>query len=546
MTVLPLPAPAATDHRWWQRGVIYQIYPLSFMDSNGDGWGDLAGITSRLDYVRSLAVDAIWLSPIHPSPMVDWGYDVANYLDVDARFGTLADFDRLVAEAHRRELRVILDLVPNHTSDQHAWFLESRSSRSNPKRDWYIWRDPGPGGAPPNNWMSYFGPAWTLDPTTGQSYYHQFRAEQPELNYGNPAVLAAMLEVMRFWLDRGVDGFRVDVIALMAKDPRFLDEPDNPNWIRGMPLWHRRLHRYTEDQPAVHDIIRAMRGVLDEYPGDRVMLGELDPVPGLMDYYGKALDEVQLPFNFNLLEIDWSADTVRDIIERYEADLPAGAWPTWVLGNHDRPRIANRVGPRRARLAQMLLLTLRGTPICYYGDELGMADVDVPPERQRDFAGLVLDDPDVTIRSRDPERSPMPWDSGPNAGFAGAGVEPWLPLGPDVAHQNVAAEDLDPRSMLTLYRRLTAVRRGSRALSVGSYRTLDAGVPDVLAYERSDGSNRCVIALNFSGVDVRARLPSMEHAEIVVSTLMDCDGPVDLGALPLRPFEGLLAMVDTR
>jgi alpha-glucosidase len=540
IALAPGPATAAVTGDWWRRGIVYQVFPLTFMDASGDGIGDLAGITSRLDYVASLGVAAIWLSPIHPSPWVDFGYDVADYVDVDPRFGTLADFDRLVGEAHRRGLRVILDFVPNHTSDQHPWFVQSRASRDNPKRDWYIWRDPRPDGGPPTNWMSYFGPAWTLDTATGQSYFHQFRAEQPELNYRNPAVLEAMRDVLRFWLDRGVDGFRVDVIALLAKDPQFRDEPPNPAFRPGDPLWFTNLHTGTEDVDGVHDIVRAFRAVLDEYE-DRVLIGEIDPLPTLMRYYGEALDETHLPFNFNLLNgLPWEAGAVRDAVAAYDSAIPAGAWPNWVLGNHDRPRVAQRIGPGQARVATMLALTLRGTPFVYYGDELGMLHADVPDDRMRDGHGYA-DIERARRFSRDPYRSPMQWDAGPNAGFCPPGIEPYLPLGRDWQRLNVEAEGEDPRSMLALFRSLVGLRGEHDALTVGDYRGLDVSEGSVLAYERRSGKDRVLVVLNLGDDEVAVDLGTVAPAgEILLSTGLDRSGEASLAPLPLRPDEGLL------
>ena len=529
---------------WWRRGIVYQVFPLTFQDDSGDGIGDLPGITRRLAYVASLGVAAVWLSPIYPSPWVDFGYDVSDYLDVHPAFGTLADFDRLVAEAHRLGLRVILDFVPNHTSDQHPWFVESRSSRDNPKRDWYLWRDPKPDGSPPNNWMSYFGSAWTLDERTGQSYFHQFRAEQPELNYGNPAVLEAILGALRFWLDRGVDGFRVDVIALLAKDPELRDEPPNPAFRPGDALWHTNLHAGTEDQPAVHDIIRAFRRVLDEY-GDTVMIGELDPIPNLMQYYGGAtLDECQLPFNFNLVNgLPWQAGPLRAAVDAYDAAIPPGAWPNWVLGNHDRRRVADRVGPAQARVATMLVLTLRGTPFCYYGDEVGMLHADVPLDKIRDFVGPP-GTATAAAASRDPFRSPMQWDTGPNAGFCPPGVEPYLPLGQDWRRLNVELADADPRSMLALYRALTALRADHDALTVGDYRSIDVSTDGVFAYERRAGDDRVVVALNLLGAAASVELGALgTRAEVLVSTGLDRTGEISLAPLALGGDEGLVLRV---
>src|SRR4051812_24948906 len=370
---------------WWQTGVIYQIYPRSFQDSNGDGVGDLRGINQRLPYLAELGIDAIWISPIFVSPMADFGYDIADYTEIDPLFGTLEDFDALAAAAHQLGLEVILDLVPNHTSDRHPWFLESRSSRDNPKRDWYIWRDPAPDGGPPNNWLSEFGGgAWEYDATTGQYYYHAFLAAQPDLNWRNPHVRAAMYDAMRFWLRRGVDGFRVDVIWHLIKDDQFRNNPPNPNFRVGDPPIHAVIPLYTADRPEVQDVIAEMRGVVDEF-SDRLLIGEIYlPVERLVAYYGRDLSGVHLPFNFALLSVTWNARQLAKLIDEYEAALPKGGWPNWVLGNHDKPRLATRIGLDQARVAAMLLLTLRGTPTIYYGEEIRMEQVPIAPEHVRD------------------------------------------------------------------------------------------------------------------------------------------------------------------
>jgi alpha-glucosidase len=526
---------------WWQKGIIYQIYPRSYQDSNGDGVGDLRGIAGRLDYVRGLGVDAIWLSPIYPSPMHDFGYDVADYTDVHPLFGTLADFDHLLAETHARGLKLLLDLVPNHTSDEHAWFVESRSGRDNPKRDWYIWRDPAPGGGPPNNWLSYFGgPAWTLDEATGQYYLHQFVKQQPELNYRNPEVLAAMLDAMRFWLDRGVDGFRVDVIWLMIKDAQFRDEPPDPNWDGVNP--HNSLrHIYTADQPEVHDIIRQMRALLDSYD-DRVMVGEIYlPYDRTATYYGHG-DECHLPFNFHLITSPWKAHAVRRLVEEYEASLPPDGWPNWVVGNHDQHRIASRVGAGQARIANMLLLTLRGAPTTYYGEELGMHDVPIPPEMVKDPPAV--NQPEIAdIVGRDPARTPMQWDGSPNAGFTPPDVTPWLPVADDSRLCNASVQERDPDSMLSLYRALTALRRAEPALHRGAYRSLDAESEDVFAYLRTaDDGQRFLVVLNFGSQPRIARIKDLttNGASIAVATGMDRVGKVNLARISLRPNEGLV------
>jgi alpha-glucosidase len=534
------------NYLWWQKGVIYQIYPRSFQDSNGDGIGDLPGITQRLDYLsETLGVDAVWLSPIYPSPMHDFGYDVADYTDIDPLFGTLADLDRLLDEVHQRGLKLILDLVPNHTSDEHPWFIESRSSRDNPKRDWYIWRDPAPDGGPPNNWLSHFGgPAWTFDEHTGQYYLHQFVKQQPDLNYRNPEVVDAMLNVMRFWLDRGVDGFRVDVIGLMMKDPEFRDEPPNPAW-NGIDPFESLLHIYTANLPEVHEPIRQMRAVLDSYD-DRMMVGETYlPNDMLMLYYGSAdMLECHLPFNFQLITAPWDAAGVRKMVDDYEAVLPLDAWPNWVLGNHDRHRLATRVGLDQARVANMLLLTLRGTPTCYYGDELGMQDVPIPLEKVQDPPAV--NQPEIAhIVGRDPERTPMQWDDSPNAGFAAPDVkELWLPLAANYKEVNVASELNDPRSFLNFFRKLLAYRKASPALQWGSYRSIDPGSTETrencFVYERRADKERVIVALNFSEKEQRLSLPQSEEGKVMLSTMLDREGNVHLVDFRLRPNEGCI------
>ncbi len=540
-----------THYLWWQKGIIYQIYPRSFQDSNGDGVGDLPGIIQRLDYIKNLNVDAIWLSPIYPSPMHDFGYDVADYTDIHPMFGTMADFDRLLAEVHQREMKLILDLVPNHTSDEHPWFIESRSSRDNPKRDWYIWRDPAPDGGPPNNWLSVFGgPAWTFDETTGQYYLHQFVKQQPELNYRNPEVLAAMLDVMRFWLDKGIDGFRVDVVWFMLKDDQFRDEPINPNWDGTWPYMQLQ-HIYTQNLPGVHNIIRHMRAVLDAYD-ERMMVGEIVlPLKELVKYYGQNNDGCHLPFNFQLIfspenfqPWPWNAQTARRFVEAYEAALPAGAWPNWVLGNHDFPRVATRVGRDQARVANMLLLTLRGTPTTYYGEEIGMENVLIPSEFVQDPPAV--NQPEIAhIVGRDPERTPMQWDGSPNAGFADEDVGPWLPVADDYAQRNVAKQDNDPTSILNLYRALTSLRRAEPALNVGDYASVESDVDDIFAYLRTaPESDRFLIVLNFGNDPHEVDLSQVaDKADIAVATDMVRSGDVDLSRLELGPNEGLVLRV---
>lgn len=522
---------------WWQRGVIYQIYPRSFQDSNADGIGDLAGITSRLDYCQRLGVDAIWLSPIYPSPMADFGYDVADYTNIDPVFGTLEQFTELVAQVKRRGMKLILDFVPNHTSEQHPWFLQSRSSRTNPKRDWYLWHDPAPDGGPPNNWLSQFGgSAWQWDPMTGQYYYHAFLAAQPDLNWRNLEVRAAMYEVLRFWLRLGVDGFRVDALWQLIKDDQWRDNPPSPDFRASQqPPHHSQIPLYTADRPEVMQVSAEMRRVVDELE-DRVLIGEIYlPVERLVAYYGARLDGVHLPFNFQLLQSRWNARAIAALIDEYERALPAGGWPNWVLGNHDIGRIASRLGTLQARVAAMLLLTLRGTPTMYYGDELGMTNTDVPPERTQDpFEQNV---PGLGV-GRDPARTPMQWTSGQHAGFSAC--EPWLPVSSNSQVVNVAVEDTEPTSILALYRELLRLRRSSAALTLGSYEPI-AMTGALLAYLRRAPESCLLIALNLGSAPFELDLASLRMAgRVLLSTHMDRADRSLLEGIALRADEGVI------
>jgi glycosidase len=525
---------------WWQTGVIYQIYPRSFQDSNHDGIGDLKGIAQRLDYLVGLGVDAIWISPIYPSPMVDFGYDVAGYCDIDPCFGTLADFDDLLLQAHRRGLKVLLDFVPNHTSDQHPWFVESRAARDSQKRDWYIWRDAAADGGPPNNWISDFGgSAWQWDEITGQYYYHAFLKEQPDLNWRHPDVQAAMVDVMRFWFDRGVDGFRIDVLWHMLKAADFPDNPPNPDYRPGMGEMHRLLQRHSTDQPEVHGIAAAMRDIADSYGarglGERVLIGEIYlPVDRLMHYYGRERPGVHLPFNFQLIDMPWDARTLAAAITFYEAALPFAGWPNWVLGNHDRPRVATRLGQAQARVASVLLLTLRGTPTLYYGDELGLTDVMIESSQVRD--PRELREPGLAL-GRDPVRTPMPWDGSEHAGFSTA--KPWLPLHADWRTRNVARMTEDPQSILTLYRRLLALRRDCPALLIGDFVLVNVE-DELLVYERRHESERLMVALNLGERLHRLQLPDWARGgRLLLSTHEDA-ALAEHGALLLRSHEAVV------
>jgi alpha-glucosidase len=524
------------DEFWWRHGIFYQIYPRSFQDSNADGVGDIKGIIERLPYLVALGVDAIWLSPIFPSPMADFGYDIADYAGVDPLFGTMEDFDALVEAAHAAGLKVILDLVPNHTSDQHPWFVESRSSRDNPKRDWYIWREPAADGGPPNNWLSEFGgSAWEYDTATRQYYYHAFLAQQPDLNWRNPEVRQAVYDVMRFWLRKGVDGFRVDVIWHLIKDAEFRDNPPNPDFRGGRPPHEKILPLHSTDQVEVHDVIAEMRSVVDEFDG-RVLIGEIYlPLERLVAYYGKDLSGTHLPFNFALLSAPWHAREIEQIIFEYESVLPAGAWPNWVLGNHDRPRVASRVGRDQARVAAMLLLTLRGTPTLYYGDEIGMQQVPIAPDQVRDpFEKNV---PGIGV-GRDGCRTPMQWDATAYAGFSRS--PPWLPLSNDFLHENVVNLDADSRSILSLYKALIDLRKKLPQLVSGDYVPV-AAEGDLLLYRRQSEGMPVVIALNLGAEAVSLELEAIGlHGEILLSTFLDRQGEKIDGTLDLRGDEGVI------
>ena len=523
---------------WWKGGVLYQVYPRSFQDTDGDGVGDLNGIARRLPYLADLGMDGVWMSPIYPSPMIDFGYDISDHTGIDPIFGTLADFERMVAEAHRLGLKVLLDFVPCHTSDQHPWFTDSRSGRDAEKRDWYIWRDPAPGGGPPNNWQSEFGgPAWTLDRTSGQYYYHAHLSEQPELNWRNPAVREAMLGVMRHWFERGVDGLRIDAVDQIGKDAALADNPPNPDWHEGRPSAERFLRTNQKNGPFVHEAIGEMRATADA-SGGRVLVGEVyAPFRDMARYHGTPeRPGLDLPHNFHLIGAPWDTRAIARLIEDYEASLPEGAWPNWVLGNHDRTRVATRWGTGQARVAAMLHLTLRGTPTIYQGEELGMENVAIPLSRVQD--PWERNDPGHGL-GRDPVRTPIAWeDGGARAGSArddGAGFttgEPWLPIDARSA-MTVAAQADDPHSMLSLYRDLIRLRRAEPALALGSYRTLHAD-DAVLAYERRLDGRRVAVALNFSGEPVA--LPV--RGEVLLSTAGDDAAPPGR----LAPLEGRIVV----
>lgn len=521
--------------KWWQTAVFYQIYPRSFQDTNGDGIGDLQGIIDRLDYLVDLGINAIWISPIFPSPMADFGYDVADYCDIHSMFGNLDTFDRLLAEAHERNLKIILDYVPNHSSHQHPWFLESRSSRENPRRDWYIWRDAQADGSPPNNWEAFFGgSAWEWDEPTQQYYLHTFLPEQPDLNWRNPELVQAMHNALRFWLDRGVDGFRVDAIVCLMKDEQFRDNPaaqPGSFWER----WGHELEpRHTMHLPETLQQVRQMRQVLDEYE-DRVHIGETSApeYAGLIPYYGDSLDGYDIPFNFNTLNAPWQAVGMRALIEDYYTVLPPGGWPNFVFGNHDVHRLATRYGRKNHRSVGMLLLTLWGIPTIYYGDEIGMTDVFISVEQRTDPWGINKPETDL---GRDPERTPMQWDSSTNAGFTTG--EPWLPLANDYTQVNVAAQLADEQSTLSFYKKLLHLRRSLPALHNGAFTFVDGLGEDLLAYLREANGQRLLVCLNFGGQTRHIDLSDMtSSAETLLSTHFNAYSGT---TFTLQPHESVL------
>ncbi len=542
-------AAAGTADDWWRTGVIYQIYPRSFADSDGDGVGDLAGIIARLDHLASgpegLGVDAIWLSPIYPSPGLDVGYDVSDYVGIDPRYGTLADFDRLVDESHRRGIKVILDLVLNHTSQAHPWFVESRASRTGPKADWYLWRDPAGrtrSGRPirPNNWRSWFGgPAWTWDETRQQFYLHTFLPEQPDVNWRQPAVRLAMLEVVRTWLERGVDGFRFDVFNAFFKHP---DLPSNPRRLGGRQSYWWQRHIYDKDQPELIGALDEIRARVDERPG-RMTVGE--PFESPVELAARYFAPGHLVFDFGLIETPWSARRFARAIARREAAFGPDRWPTVVLSNHDRSRHASRFddgrhGEARAKVAAVLLLTLRGTPFLYYGEEIALRDVAIPRAE-------IVDPP--ALRStffspwwnRDQARAPMPWGGGPKGGFSTA--RPWMRMAADPDRRNVAAQSAEPGSVLELYRRLLRLRRSSPALRGGTYTEVDIGRQDVLAYLRQTPDQTALVILGFGDRPAPLHLPTPPTDRrwgVVLSTHEPPPAPTADGRLDLRPLEALI------
>ena len=527
--------PAMADASWWRDGVLYQIYPRSFADSDGDGIGDLRGILARLDHLEWLGVSGIWLNPTMPSPNDDWGYDVSDYRGVHPELGTLEDLDALVAAAGERGIRVLLDLVPNHSSDRHAWFVDALSGRDARHRDYYVWADPGPDGGPPNNWESTFGgPAWQWHEPTRQYYLHNFLPTQPDLNWWNDEVRDEFDDVLRFWFERGVSGFRIDVCHAIVNDRELRDDPA-VTWEDHPALQRRRLkHVFSMNRPEVHDVLRRWRALADAHEPRRVLVGEtyvLD-LDQLIPFYGQGEDELHLAFNFLFVHAGLDARTLRTIVEGVEAGLPAAAWPVYTGSNHDAGRLATRWAEgdeRRVRAALLMLLTLRGTPFLYYGDEIGLPDVQLDADRALDPVAHRTGDP---AHNRDVCRTPMQWADEPGGGFTTAEATPWLSFG-DLAACNVEAQRDDPASVLQLVRDLIALRRQEPDLTVGGYATLTA--PDgAWAWRRGE---RFAVALNLSDAGLTV---DGVRGRVAIATARERDGEEVAGTVRLGPYEGVL------
>jgi alpha-glucosidase len=534
-------------HQWWQHAVFYEVYPRSFADSNNRGIGNLNGITSKLDYLKELGVDAIWITPCYPSPQVDFGYDVSDYENIDPMYGALGDFDRLESESQKRGIRIIMDFVMNHTSDQHRWFLDSKSSRHSAHRDWYIWRDGKGPGQPPNNWLALFGgPAWKFDPTTGQYYYHFFYPEQPDLNWRNPAVKQAMFDVTRYWYKRGVAGFRLDAVDTLFEDPDLHDNPILPgtNW-RGLP---NMVNKYNDKLPENHIVLKELRKVADEHGA--VLIGETwtDDIDELKKYYGEHGDELQMPMDFMFTTVNkLSPPEFRRQIAMVES---SGGWPVYVLSNHDITRSYDRYGDGKhndaiAKLMAGLYLTLRGTPIMYYGEEIGMENND--PKRKQDVKDPIGRLGWPMFKGRDGERTPMQWNDEPNAGFSRA--TPWLPVPLTYKTHNVARELEDPGSVLQFYRHLLALRHQNRALLDGAYIPLNENDAKVLAYLRRYKTEAVLVVLNMSAVPQKVRFDlspqnlSSATARTLLTTRRDRPKEASLRGLSLEPFEVYVAEI---
>ncbi len=526
---------ADDPNAWWREGVLYQVYPRSFMDADGDGIGDLRGVIERLDHLQWLGVRGIWLSPVTVSPNADFGYDCANYRDVDPSLGTLADLDDVIADAARRDIRILLDIVPNHTSIDHAWFKEARASRDNPKRDWFVWADPAVDGGPPNNWVSTFGgPAWTLDETTGQYYLHNFLPEQPDLNWWNEEVRDAFDDIIRYWFDRGVAGFRVDVAHMMVKDAELRDNPPATSEDSFMDQMRGQLPLYNSCRPEVHDVHRRWRTIAESYSPPRLFVGEtfVGKVEDVLAFYGDG-DAFQLNFNIPFAECPLEAAALRTTIELTESIIPVGCTPVWTGSNHDLSRFPTRWAggdPLLARCALMMLLTLRGTCFLYEGDEIGMVDTEITREQVLDPVGIKF----FPYAGRDPVRTPMQWSGESGGGFTVAGIEPWLPFG-DLSC-NVADQRHDSDSMLSLCRDVISLREALPDLRAGAYASLDSPT-DVLAYQRGE---RIVVAINLGS---EPEAVEGIRGEIRCCTDRSRDGKKIEGVLSLAPSTAAIVLL---
>lgn len=534
--------PTSQAASWWQTGIFYEVYLRSFKDSSGDGIGDLRGVLQQLDYLEWLGVTALWLTPFYPSPMKDFGYDISDYTAIHPMFGTMDDFEELVAAVHRRGMKLVIDFVPNHTSDQHPWFKESRRSVHGPKRDWYYWKDAERKDRPPNNWLGVLGgSAWEWDEQTGQFYYHAFLTEQPDLNLRNPNVQEAMLDVMRFWLDKGVDGFRVDVMWHLAKDEKWRDNPRNPNFKPSMPDCDQLLQVFSCDQPVVHEIVRRFRELLDTYE-EKVLMGELYlSMDKAIRYYGAEQRGAQMPGNFQLLFLPWKAEDIGVAIDQYEAALPDTAWPNWNIGNHDRPRLISRIGEAQTSVAALLLLTLRGTPTLYYGDEIGMRNVAIPKDEIQDPQGLLMPGKNL---SRDPIRTPMQWDTTTNSGFTTG--KPWLRLDENWKDNNVEAQKKDPSSLLHFYRRVIALRQIEPSLYSGDYYPVITNGSLLAFIRKAAGSSSFLIVLNLTG-EVAVYEPEEEsrNGTIILSTHPAKEGQSFKKGCEVAANEGVIILLQS-
>ncbi len=491
------------DFLWWRDGIIYQIYPRSFADSNDDGIGDLGGIIGKLDYLQALGIDGLWLSPIYPSPDVDFGYDVADYTDIDPQFGTMKDFEQLVKEAKKRDIHIILDLVLNHTSDQHEWFIEAKKSKDNPYHDWYLWHDPKPNGDPPNNWQSIFGgSAWEYDPHLEQYYYHMFYKEQPDVNWRNLNVRQAMLDVFRFWLKKGVDGFRLDVFNAYFKDSEFRDNP--PKF--GIRAFDRQKHIYDVSQPEMYPLLNEIRGILDQHK-ETYAVGEtfLADTQKTASYCGD--DKLHATFNFEFARNRWHPKRFLESTTKWNQALSNKGWPNNFLSNHDMPRAATRYcfgeDDRRAKVAAAMLLTLRGTPFIYYGEEIGMRDISIrKKEHVKDRKGEQYW---PFYKGRDGCRAPMQWNSAVNGGFSQ--TDPWLPLNPDYPERNAFLQVGDLDSLLNFFIKITMIRKSELALQRGDFTPLVVDPRFILAYLRKYENDLVIVVLNFSSRKLDFDLP---------------------------------------